>query len=346
MVTRAILQPFAVVVSAFLTGALILLLTGHNPLQVYGELVERALLRRSGIEESLIAMAPVLLAALAAWIAARVGMWNIGIDGQIVAGAVTAGALAPRLDGWPAWLMWVIVVIAGMAAGGAWALIPGWLRARSGVNEIVTTIMMTYVAYSLASWLITGPFNDSTMVAPATPIIDVSRRLPEVAGTRVHIGVLLVLVVPIVVWVVSRWTAPGILSRVVGEAPLAARRIGVPVERYVLFGFLVSGAMASLAGVSEVIAVRGSVQADWRPFFGLGAFAALFLARKQVLGLIPWAFLLGMLGYASTVLPRSTDVAPDFFPMLEGLILIFLAAVVWRGAATTRRSTLGAGARS
>lgn len=338
MVTRSLVQPLVVIAGAFLSGAVILLLTGHNPLLVYRELIERTLLRRSGIEESLVAMAPVLLAAIAAWIASRVGMWNIGIDGQIVAGAVAAGAIAPTLGGWPAWSMWIVCVVGGCVAGALWAAIPAILRVRSGVNEIVTTIMMTYVAYSSASWLIKGVFKDDAMVAPATEIIAVGRRLPELPATRIHVGVVVVVGLCLLAWVVSRWSAIGILSRVVGDAPRAAHRIGVPVDRYVLVGFLISGAVAALAGVSEVIAVRGSVQADWRPEFGLAAFAVLFLAGKQPIALIPAAFLLGMLEYGATVLPRSTDVAPDFFPLLEGLILVFLAIVTWRRFTSRNRS--------
>lgn len=346
MVIRSLVQPVAVVAAALLTGALILVLSGHNPLMVYRELVVRVLLRRSGLEESLIAMSPVLLAAIAAWIASRVGMWNIGIDGQIVAGAVAAGALAPQLDALPVWMMWLLVTVAGMAAGALWALAPGLLRVRSGVNEIVTTIMMTYVAFSLASWLIKGVLNDATMVAPATPIIEVARRLPEMGVTRIHAGVVVAMALSILMWAAARWTAAGILSRVVGEAPRAAGRIGVPVDRYVLTGFLASGAVAALAGVSEVIAVRGSVQADWRPAYGLSAFAVLFLARKSAVGLIPAAFLLGMFGYASTVVPRSTGVAPDFFSMLEGLILIFLALAAWRRFVPHRKAGVVVGART
>lgn len=338
MVIRSFAQPARVVAAALVTGAVILLLTGHNPLNVYREMVERVLLRRSGVEESLIAMSPVLLAAIAAWIASRIGMWNIGIDGQIVAGAVAAGALAPQLEGLPAWMMWITVTLAGMCAGAVWALLPGLLRVRSGINEIVTTIMMTYAAFSLASWLIKGAINDASMVAPMTPVIDVARRLPELGATRIHVGIVVALALSILVWVAARWTAIGILSRVVGEAPRAAKRIGVPVDRYLLTGFLLSGAVAALAGVSEVVAVRGSVQADWRPTYGLAAFAVLFLARRSASGLIPAAFLLGVFGYASTILPRSTGVAPDFFPMLEGLILVFLAIVAGRQLTPTRTS--------
>lgn len=327
------------VMGAMLIGAALLVVTGHGPAQVANEFLHRVVLRRSGVEESLVAMAPILLAALAAWIAARVGTWNIGIDGQVVAGAVAAGAVAPVLDAIPAVAMWMVVTCIGMAAGSLWAMLPAFLRTKSGINEIVTTIMMTYLAFMLASWLVKGPLQDESLVAPATTSVDISRRLPDLGDSRMHAGVAVVLIVTVIAWLLSKWTVVGILSRFVGESPAAATRIGLPTDRYIVVAFLLSGAVAALAGVSEVIAVRGSVQGDWRPSLGLAAFVALFLARRHVMGLIPSSLLLGMLAYASTVLPRSTDVAPAFFPMLEGILLILLAVQDWRRRPGVHAST-------
>jgi simple sugar transport system permease protein len=326
---RGFLSPLLALVGTLITGALLLLATGHDPFEVGRVFVERTLGRRSGIEESLVAMAPILVAALSAWVAARVGLWNIGIDGQVTVGALAAGALAPALDGLPRVAMWLLVALAGMLAGALWALVPAVLRAHSGVNEIVTTIMMTYVAFSLASWLIKGPLKDESIVAPATESIAIARRLPHLGDTRVHAGVIVAVLLAVLAGGLARWTVPGILSRLVGDAPAAAERLHVPVTRYVVGAFLLSGAIAALAGVSEVLAVRGSMPGDWRPALTLPAFAALFLARRHAGWLMPAAFLLGLMAYASSVLPRSADLAPDFFPLLEGLLLIFLAIGEW-----------------
>jgi general nucleoside transport system permease protein len=323
--TGAVAGPLLAIVGAALVGMLMLIATGHEPLAVGEAFLRRVVVRRSGLEESLVAMTPILIAALAAWIAARVGLWNIGIDGQIVAGALAAGAFAPLLDAWPRAAMWVTVALAGTVAGALWTLLPAVLRVRSGINEIVTTIMMTYVAFALASWLVKGPLNDPAVVAPSTTAIDLVRRLPRVLESRVHFGVVGILVLVLLVAVISRWTVPGILSRFVGESAPAADRIGIPVDRYVLVAFLVSGGIAALAGVSEVIAVRGALQGDWRPSLTLPAFAVLFLARHHVMALIPAAVLLGMLAHASTTLPRTTDLSPSFFPMVEGVLLMLLA---------------------
>ncbi len=330
MTGRGFVGPLLALLATLMTGALLLLATGHDPVEVGRVFVERTLGRRSGIEESLVAMAPILVAALSAWVAARVGLWNIGIDGQVTVGALAAGALAPALDGLPKAAMWLLVALAGMLAGALWALLPAMLRARSGVNEIVTTIMMTYVAFSLASWLIKGPLKDESIVAPATESIAIARRLPHLGDSRVHAGVVVAVLLAMLAWALARWTVPGILSRLVGEAPAAADRLAIPVTRYVIVAFLLSGAVAALAGVSEVLAVRGSMQGDWRPALGLPAFAALFLARRHAAWLVPAAFLLGLMAYASSVLPRTTGVAPDFFPLLEGILLIYLAIDAWR----------------
>lgn len=327
---RSFAGPLLALFATLVTGALLLLATGHDPVMVGRVFVERTLGRRSGVEESLVAMAPILIAALSAWVAARVGLWNIGIDGQVAVGALAAGALAPMLDGLPRLAMWVLVALAGMLAGALWALLPAVLRARSGINEIVTTIMMTYVAFSLASWLIKGPLKDESIVAPATESIAIARRLPHLGETRVHAGVVVALLLAFLALAVARWTVPGILSRLVGEAPAAADRLAVPVTRYVVIAFLISGAVAALAGVSEVLAVRGLMPGDWRPALGLPAFAALFLARQHAGWLAPAAFLLGLMAYASSVLPRTAGVAPDFFPLLEGILLIYLAIDAWR----------------
>jgi simple sugar transport system permease protein len=323
--------PLLSLLGALAIGVVLLLATGHNPIEVGHEFVDRILRRPAGLEESLVAMTPVLVAAMAAWTAARAGLWNIGIDGQVVAGAMAAGALAPALDGLPRVAMWMAVSIVGIAAGAVWALLPAILRARSGVNEIVTTIMMTYVAFALASWLIKGPLKDESVVSPATASIEVARRLPHLGESRVHLGVVIVVVFALAIWAAARWTVPGILSRLVGGAPAAATRLSIPVGRYLIGAFLLSGALAALAGVLEVLAVRGSVQGDWRPSLTLPAFAALFLARRHAGWLVPASLLLGMLAYASTVLPRPTGLAPDFFPMLEGVLLIFLALGELRG---------------
>src|SRR5699024_5671276 len=125
----------------------------------------------------------------------------------------------PLLDDLPRAAMWLVTTAVGVTAGAMWALLPAILRARSGINEIVTTIMMTYVAFALASWLIKGPLKDESLVAPATSSIDIARRLPRIGDTRIHLGVVIVLGIAFLAWIVARWTVPGILSRLVGESP-------------------------------------------------------------------------------------------------------------------------------
>ncbi|MDQ4044486.1 MAG: ABC transporter permease, partial [Chloroflexota bacterium] len=250
--TQGLARSLLAVLGAMLVGVILLTATGHDPLAVGQAFGQRVLLRGSGLQESAVAMAPVLIAALAAWVAARVGLWNIGIDGQVLAGAIAAAALAPLLDAWPRLAMWCAATIAAMLAGALWALIPALLRVRGGINEIVTTIMMTYVAFSLGSWLVKGPLRDESVVAPTTVAIEAARRLPRLFDMRIHLGVLAAVVVVLLAGAAARWTSAGILSWLVGDSAPAAHRLGLPVGRYLVVAFLTSGGIAALAGVTEV----------------------------------------------------------------------------------------------
>jgi ABC-type uncharacterized transport system permease subunit len=320
------LESVAAVAVAGVIGALILLLTGHDPLAAYGALAERLFLRSTGASEAIVRAAPLLLAGAAVLVAVRAGVWNIGIDGQVVAGALTCAVAAESLVGRvPDPLMWTGGAVAALAAGSLWALVPGLLRARLGLNEIITTIMLNYVALSLASWLVKGPLRAPALVAPQTPLIPRTDRLPMLGDTRLHFGVLAALVVAVIVGYVLHASRFGFELGVVGERPRVARYALLPVRRLLLVAFLLSGALAGLAGANDVLSTRGTFQADWNPGYGLAAFALVFLGRRRAVGLVPAALLLGALAYGADILPRAAGVAPAFFDLLEGLILAVLA---------------------
>jgi general nucleoside transport system permease protein len=320
-----------------LLGAALLSVTGHDPLMAYRELIARTVLRPTGVQETLVRATPLLIAGCAVLIAARAGVWNIGIDGQVLIGALTAAVAGMWLAdaGRPA--LWLGAAVAGALAGGLWGLIPAVLRARFGINEIVTTIMFNYMAMSLTAWLVKGPLRDPSLVVPQTETIDRGLRLPALGDTRVHVGLIVaVAIVLFMGWMLTR-TVAGYELTVVGANPRAARHGLVPVARYVLAGFVASGAIAGLAGVNDVLSTKGVFQAEWNPAYGLPAFALVFLARRQVAGLIPAALFLGMLSYGADVMPRAAGVAPAFFDVVEGLLLVALAIGAW----TRRRHRRG-----
>ncbi|HYJ13358.1 MAG TPA: ABC transporter permease [Thermomicrobiales bacterium] len=329
-VINSLATPILAVILATGVCSVALLLVGHNPLAAWQALIQRAFLRPAGVQEMLVAAAPLLLAGVAVAVAARAGLWNIGIDGQVLVGALAAAWVGTTLEGTPRILLWAVVLVTGVIGGLAWVAIPALLRARFGTNEIVTTIMFNYVALSLTSWLVKGPLRDDTIVAPQTAAIPPTDRLPLLANTRVHAGVILALVVwGVVTWWLHRSTA-GFDIKATGENPRAAIHALIPVGLVSAGALLASGALAGLVGAGDILSTKGTFQAEWNPGYGLTAFALVFLARKNFLALLPAALFLGLLSYGADVMPRAAGVPSAFFAFYEGVILIVLAVFAWQ----------------
>ncbi len=313
---------------ALVMGAAVLALTGHDPWPVYRTIFGRGLGSEFGITESMVKAAPLIIVAAGLLIAVKSGVWNIGIDGQFLVGALAVGFVAPTVAGdIPDPLLWIGCAILGVIAGLVWAMPPAFLRARYGLNEIISTIMFNYVAISLTGYLVKGPLRDKDVVAPQTRSIPVVHRLPDIPGTDIHIGLLVALVAVVAVAFVLSRTTFGFKAGVLGQSQRAALHAGFPIKRYTAAALMISGGMAGLAGTSDVLATKGLFQANWYPEYGLAAFALVFLARLQPFMLLPAGLLFGVLALGADLL-RSDDVPNYFIPLLEGLILVSLAATV------------------
>ncbi len=325
-----ILQSLLAVAAAFAICSGILALTGFSPVDAWRELIERTLLRPSGLQESVVRATPLLIAGMAVLIAARTGLWNIGIDGQVLTGALAAAVTGHALAGTPAAVAWIGAILAGALAGASWAAVPALLRAQWDINEIVTTIMFNDLAFSLTSWLVKGPLRDESLVTPQTPLIPRELRFSHLGDTRMHIGIVLALaVVALGAWW-FRSTVGGFEMRAVGERPQSARHAMIPVRAIVVAALVASGAVAALTGANDVLATKGTFQGEWNPEYGLSAFALVFLARRNAVALIPAALFLGMLSYGADVMPRAAGVPSVFFPLFEGVLLIVLAVMNWQ----------------
>ena len=330
---QGVAESVLALIVALIAGSLVLAATGHDPFDAYRVLIQRTLLRPAGPQEIAVRATPLLIAGLAVVVATRTGLWNIGIDGQVLIGAMTAAVAAGWCTDAPRIVLWLVAVVAGVVGGGVWALVPAVLRARFGVNEIVTTIMFNYVAMSLTAWLVKGPIRDRSLVSPQTKRIPLDMRLPDLGDTRVHIGAVVALVLAGVLAWVARGTVVGFESRVTGANPRAARHGLIPVRRYLLGALIVSGALAGLAGANDMLSTKGTFQADWNPQYGFAAFALVFLARQNIVALVPAAALFGLLSYGGDVMPRAAGIDSSFFGVIEGSLLIALGigALLRRG---------------
>jgi simple sugar transport system permease protein len=261
-------------------------------------------------------------------VAFRAGLWNLGVDGQFLLAAVIVAALAPVLIVYlPRWL--TVLVCFGVAAlvGAAWSLIPAFLKARHGVNEIITTLMMTFLGTSLANVLIKIVFNDPTTTVPQTATLPVADRLPRLFDTTVHSGVVLALIAVILVHLMMTRTAFGLKLQVVGANPRAALHAGLNITWLTFATFALSAGLMGLGGAVEVLGVWGTVRADWNPAYGLLVIPLVFLARFHGIAVIGFVLFFAMLLIGGESAARRLDMPHFFVLVLVALLLIFLALV-------------------
>lgn len=314
------------VVLALIVGGVILMAFGKSPPDYYAFVVRRGLFSWLGFQETITRTAPLLLLASGLIVAFRAGIWNLGVDGQFLLAAVVTAALAPALiTVLPAWLVILVCLVAAMAVGAAWSLIPAFLKARYGVNEIVTTLMMTFLGISLANVLIKIPFNDPATTVPQTATLAVADRLPRLFGTTIHAGVIVAVVVILLVHLMMTRTAFGLKLQIVGANPRAAVHAGLDVPRLTYATFAISAGLAGLAGAVEILGVWGTVRADWNPAFGLLVVPLVFLARFNGLATIGFTVFFAALMIGGESASRRLGVPTFYVLVLVGLLLLFLA---------------------
>ncbi len=309
------------------TGGLILLLIGKDPVLYFSLLFARGMGTSLGVIEAIIKAAPLLIISAGLLPCFSAGLWNIGVEGQFLIGAMLAGSTAPMLSvalPFPIYLMAVLLL--GIAGGMAWILIPAFVKARSDINEIITTLMMSWVAINLVTWLVKGPINDLSTVPAQTPLIPLIYRMPLIPFTRIHMGLIIGLISILAMhWMVSRTTL-GYQFRVMLANKKAARYVGMSVPRLTVYGLLISGGFAGLAGACDVLAIKGLFQGSWNPQYGMTAIPLVFLARLNGWAVIPLAFFFSFLAVGGEFVARDLGVPAFFVHVLEGLTLLFFAA--------------------
>jgi general nucleoside transport system permease protein len=324
----ALLRVLIPVILALVVGGLILLALGKDPLGYYGYVLERSLLRWGGAQETLTRMAPLLLIAAGLIVAFRAGIWNLGGDGQFLLAAVASAALAPVLgEILPRGPTLVVCMLVGSLVGALWSLLPALLKARYGVNEIITTLMMSFLGTSLANVLIKLVLRDLNTTVPQTRSLAVDDRLPRLFGTTIHCGLLLAVLAVILVHLMMTRTAFGLRLQVLGANRAAAVHAGLRVERLTMVVFAVSAGLIGLAGAVEVLGVWGTVRADWNPAFGLLVVPLVFLARFNGYAVIGFTLFFSALMVGGESAARRVGVPQHYVLVLVALLLLFLALV-------------------
>jgi len=323
--------------------AVLLMATGHEVIPALSAMVRGAFGSYYAITSAtIVRMVPLALAGLAVSVAFRAGILNIGAEGQLLVGAAAATAMSGTLGGVP-WFIGIPVMLgAGAIAGGAWAAIAGALRLRFGVLEVISTIMLNFVAQYLTGWLVRGPLQEPTRVNPQSVTLAPELQMPVLLeGTRLHAGVLLVVMVAIAVWWWLRRTASGFRLRAVGATPTAAASAGgIDVPRTMFGAFLVSGLLAGLAGSVEYTGITYALYENFSPGYGYTAIAVALLARLHPLGVVATALLFGALEAGANAMQRDASVPNVVVSVVEALlILLVLAADRWRPSRAAETGT-------
>lgn len=316
------ISAMAVLITIGFTSALFLV-AGANPVAGYWQYLVVPLTTQFGLLEVLVAATPILLTGAAVAFAFRAGFWNIGAEGQLLAGAMATAAVGPMLGDVPTWLGLPILVVAGASAGAAWVLVPALLRVRMGIDEVVTTLLLNPVALLLVDALLHGPWRDPVTGFPQSPHIAKSVYLPElVAKSRLNLGFVGAVVLLAIVWFVMSRTAAGLRMRAVGLNPHAARFAGMDVERTLLRVALASGAIAGLAGVTQVTGITHQLTEGVASGLGYTGIVVAMLGGLTMPGVLLAGLLIGDLTVGANSASRTLGVPSQMGDVLQGVLLM------------------------
>jgi len=267
---------------------------------------------------------PLLLTGLAVALAFRAGIWNIGAEGQLYAGAVAGFTVGLIGGGLPSFVLVPMVLLASLAAGAAWAALPTLMKLKGGTNEVITTLLLNFVAINLTAWLIQGALQEPRGVYNESAPLPESAHLPILwSGTDLHVGFAVAVVLAVGLWIVFRFTRVGFLVRAIGEGPAAARITGQVRSNRIAAGvFLASGALAGLAGAVQVAGVDLKLYESLSPGWGYTAIAVALLARLNPLAVILTAIFFGALQAGAAGMQRAAGVPFAWVNVIEAIAVL------------------------
>ena len=344
----SLLMPLLATLLALLIGAIMLLALDADPVQAYRALIDGAFGSPNALADTAVKATPLLFVGLGICIAFRGGVINIGGEGQLVAGAVAATAIAIYLPHWPGWAIICLSLVVGFLAGAIWGGIPGALKAYLNVNEILSTVMMNMIAVQGMNFLLRGPMMDPAQIEAGSFIPQTARfpratDLPRLVPTRLHAGAGLAIILAILVYIFLWRTTIGYRIRAVGLNPNASRAAGIEVKQYIMLSLLLSGALAGLGGATQVLGLHHRMFTDGsaQGFTGGAGFngivAALF-GKLHPLGTIPASILFGALLVGANHMQRAVQVPSDFITALNGLVVVFVVgSEIWSRRQARRR---------
>lgn len=323
-----LLVPVAAIVLTLLAGSILFTVLGKNPLDAFYAFFIEPLTTEYGIGEVLLKTGPLLLIAQGLAIGFRARVWNIGAEGQLLVGAIAAGALALHFESSDSIWLLPAMVCAGTLAGAAWAGIAAWLRTAFNANEILVTFMLSSIALQLLYYLVSGPLRDPMgMSFPQSALFGYAAMFePLIDGTRVNTSLLLAFAASLFAWIFVQHSMPGYKLLVGGQAPSAARYAGFAEKRAIWIGLLIGGAAAGMAGVGEVAGPLGLLQRTISPGYGFAAIIVAFLGGLHPIGIVFAAFFMALIYVGGDMSLVSVGLPNSSTTIFQGMLLVFYLA--------------------
>jgi general nucleoside transport system permease protein len=328
-----LLRYTAVLALALGVFALLLLAFGKNPLDAYSAIFQSTLGSYYGITEVLVKVIPLTLTALAVLLPARIGLVNVGGEGQLYMGAWLGAWGALTFGHLPQPVALPLVLVLSFAGGGLWALIPAYLRARGWLNEVISTLLLNYVAILFVNYFVFGPWRDpGSANFPQTPLFADAVRLPFIGGSRLHAGLFIAIAAVIILYLVLRYTRWGYEMRAIGGNPEAAKRHGLVLTRYILVTMFVAGGLAGLAGAGEILALQGRLRPGFSPDYGYIGFLISWLAGHNPLGVVAMSVLMSIITFGGDALQITQGMPFASVKILMALILFIVLGGFFKGS--------------
>ena len=325
----SLLSPFLALILTLIAGAILFALLGKNPAEALYYYFIDPLREVWSLHELAVKAAPLIMIAVGLSVCYLSNNWNIGAEGQFIIGAITGSILPVMFPEFQSWIVLPLMLLMGIAGGAAYAAIPAWLKVRFNTNEILTSLMLVYVAQLFLDWLVRGPWrNPEGYNFPETRTFHSYAILPEIlpSSGRAHWGFIFAIVSAVVVWFMLSRTLRGFEVKVLGQSPRAGRFAGFSSGKMVFFAFLLSGGLAGLAGISEVSGAIGQLRPTISPGYGFAAIIVAFLGRLNPLGIIAAGLVLALSYLGGEAAQISIGVSDKVVRAFQGMLLFFVLA--------------------
>jgi len=329
--------PLLAILFSFIVGAIFIVWTGNSPVSAYYELFSGSLGSVSRFGETLLKTTPLILTGLALGFANRCGLFNIGAEGQYIMGAISAVGAGWYFRGLPGGIFPIVILIAGMLGGAAWAFIPGILKAKRGIHEVIISIMLNYTALYISNYIVRKVLNPSilqggdrkayTVLIPEHGrLMTLNKIIPAFGYSSVNVGIFIAIIAAIIIWFILFKTTFGYEIRSVGNNPYASEYGGISITKNITLAMVISGALAGLAGAVTIAGLTFKVDmASGMPGYGFDGIAVALVGKSHPIGILLSAFLFGILKNGERKM-QIAGIPKEVVGIIQAIIIIFIAA--------------------